>query len=174
MNTYSTGLVSGIIFGVLFFAIMCIVRKLRGKNYMEQFDERQLLVRFRAYQISFFVLLAAIAADTCLKVYGIAFYEDPLGEFAAVIAAIGVFTVINIRNDAFLALNRNKKSLLLLYGVICLAQLLSTIRFIEDNMLIENGKLTTRCISPLVLILFLMVFVLMLLPKKDQGEPEEE
>lgn len=174
MKGFSSGLATGIIFAVLFFLIMIIARMLRGKQAFEVYDERQLQSRFKAYQVSFFVLLCGIGIDACMKLYGLTFYEDPLGEFTAIMAAVGVFAVMNIRNGSFLALNRKRKPFLLLYGVICLCQFLGTIGYWRDGELVADGKLTVRCVSPILLVLFLVIFVMMLIPQNEQEELEEE
>lgn len=170
MNTYSSGMASGILFGVLFVAILCAVKLIRGKNVMEEYDERQLLARFKAYQISFYILLCGIIIDACLKMFRFDFYEDPLGELTAVMTAVVVFAVISIRQDAFTGLHTKRKPLLLLYGVICLSQFLGTVGYIMHGELIENGRLTVRCISPVTLAVFLIVFVMMLMQRNETGE----
>ena len=118
MKTYSQGLAFGIIFAVLFVVIYILVRKGRGKDAFEQFDERQLAFRGKAYQAGFFVFMAGIGIDACLKMMGLTFYEDPLGEFTALFAALIVFAAQAIRYDSFKGFNKDSRSLVIIYVIV--------------------------------------------------------
>ncbi len=175
MNGYSMGIASGIIFAFLFFVILFIVQKSRGKDAIEKYDERQLQARFKAYQTGFFVLVFGVCADACIKMLGAAFYEDPLGEFAALLIAVGFFAVQAIRHDAFIALNRSSKNTLILYGIIVFAQLINAANSITSGELVRDGKLSIHCVSLLCSGLFIMVFVMVLIKyRRGQAEGEDE
>ncbi len=174
MSAYSSGLALGIIFAVLFVAIVMIVRKMRGDNCTEQFDERQLLARNKAYQFGFFAFLVAVCIDACLKLTGIAPYFDPVGEFAAVFVAVTVFAIQAIRQDAFMALNRRWRSQLILYIVICIMQFLSAASYLKEGTLVQDGKLTLKCVGPLCGIVFLVIVVVMVIHHHNEAVQMEE
>ena len=174
MNEYSVGLASGIIFGVLFLGVWIIFRKLRGQAAMEQFDEKQVTDRYKAYKIGFFALIICIAADAMLKLFGMSFYEEPVGDFIAVFIAIGVFACRAVMSDAYFAPGASMKKFILLYGVICFAQLINTLRSFSDHEMILDGKLTIHCVSPLCLILFSVIMVTVLIRARQLKYDEEE
>ena len=149
MNEYSIGLACGIIFGVLFLVIWFAFRKAKGIDPMEKFDERQIADRYKAYKSGFFALLIFVAADALLKMFGVSLFEEPVGECIAVFIAVGVFACRAVMSDAYFAPGKSMRNFILLYGVICFAQLLNTVRSFTDHELIRDGRLTIHCISPL-------------------------
>ena len=174
MNTYGQGLFFGIAFAVLLVVVWSVIRKLNGKEYMDKYDERQLLARSRAYQAGFFTFMAGIMLDACMKLFGISVFEDPTGEFAALFAALIVFEVIAIRHDAFLGLNRKWKSQVILYAVITGLQLLNTVRAVQDGDLVHNGRLTLQCVSPMCMVTFGVVLAAMLLHHYSEAREMQE
>ena len=172
MNEYSIGLACGIIFGVLFLVIWFAFRKAKGIDPMEKFDERQIADRYKAYKSGFFALLIFVAADALLKMFGVSLFEEPVGECIAVFIAVGVFACRAVMSDAYFAPGKSMRNFILLYGVICFAQLLNTVRSFTDHELIRDGRLTIHCISPLCLILFLVIMIAVgkgLLPAAARG-----
>ena len=165
MNEYSIGLASGIIFGVLFLAIWAIFRKAKGLDPMEKFDERQITDRYKAYKSGFFALL---------KMFGVSLFEEPVGECIAIFIAVGVFAIRAVMSDAYFAPGKSMRNIIVLYGVICFAQLVNTVRSFTDHQLIHNGRLTIHCISPLCLILFLVIMVAVLIRARQLKFEEEE
>ena len=163
MNEYSIGLACGIIFGVLFLVIWFAFRKAKGIDPMEKFDERQIADRYKAYKSGFFALLIFVAADALLKMFGVSLFEEPVGECIAVFIAVGVFACRAVMSDAYFAPGKSMRNFILLYGVICFAQLLNTVRSFTDHELIRDGRLTIHCISPLCLILFLVIMIAVLI-----------
>ena len=174
MNEYSIGLACGIIFGVLFLVIWFAFRKAKGIDTMEKFDERQIADRYKAYKSGFFALLIFVAADALLKMFGVSLFEEPVGECIAVFIAVGVFACRAVMSDAYFAPGKSMRNFILLYGVICFAQLLNTVRSFTDHELIRDGRLTIHCISPLCLILFLVIMIAVLIRARQLKYEEEE
>ena len=133
MNEYSIGLACGIIFGVLFLVIWFAFRKAKGIDPMEKFDERQIADRYKAYKSGFFALLIFVAADALLKMFGVSLFEEPVGECIAVFIAVGVFACRAVMSDAYFAPGKSMRNFILLYGVICFAQLLNTVKRRSDH-----------------------------------------
>lgn len=171
MNAYGQGLFFGIAFAVLAVAVMCVIRKVNGKEYLDKYDERQLLARSRAYQAGFFTFMICIGLDAFMKIFDVSIFEDPMGEFTALFAALIVFAVTAIRHDAFLGLNRKWKSQVILYTIITLLQLFNTVTAFRDGELIRDGKLTLKCISPLCMLTFGIVLIAMIM--RRFGEERE-
>ena len=163
MSSYGGGIVFGIAFALLFLGIWYTVRKMRGDDCKEMFEERQLSARSLAYQTGFFTFMGGICIDACLKLAGIAFYHDPLGEFAALFAALIVFAVQAVRHDAFVALNRKWKTQVILYSFITLAQLINTVTAAKEGSLVQDGKLSLQCIGPLCFMTFLIITIMLII-----------
>lgn len=167
MNTYNQGIVFGIIFAVLFLVIIILLRKAQGKEGFDKFDERQIVARGKAFQFGFFALMIVICIDACLKMVDMAFYEDPLGEFAAIFIALIVFAAQSIRYDAFKGYNKNGRSLIIIYVVVTISQLFNTISEINSGSLVADGKLTLSCISPICLVTFASVLLMVLIKQRS-------
>ncbi|MBQ5568411.1 MAG: hypothetical protein IIT41_04120 [Oscillospiraceae bacterium] len=94
MNYYLMGIWVGIIIGL---AIYLITRKTT-----EDYDERQLVIRGKAYKVGFLSTLGAGAVygfiSTVLKR---PLAEDGIAVFFILLFGVGVFVVYCIMNDAF-------------------------------------------------------------------------
>ncbi len=174
MSEYSVGLASGIIFALLFLAIWIIFRKSKGLSAMEQFDERQVTDRYKAYKSGFFALVICITADAMLKMFGISLYEEPVGDFIAVFIAVGIFAARAVMSDAYFAPGADMRKFIVLYGVICFAQLVNTLRSVTNDAIVQNGKLTIHCVSPLCLVLFMVILIAVLVRARQLKYEEEE
>ena len=175
MSTYSAGIAAGITFAAVFLIIWILFRRLRGKACEEQFDERQLYARGRAYQAGFLTFTCCICIDACLKMFGTAPYEDPLGEFTALFIAVTVFAIEAIRHDAFKGFHTKSRNYILLYFGVVLAQLVSTVSSFLDGRLVEDGILTLRCVSPVCMIAFTIILILLIRKSiRERSELAEE
>ena len=162
MRTYSAAIAAGISFAAVFLIIWVLFRRLRGKACMEQFDERQLYARGRAYQAGFLTFTCCICIDACLKMFGTAPYEDPLGEFTALFIAVTVFAIEAIRHDAFKGFHKNSRNYILLYFGVVLSQLVSTASSFLEGRLVEDGLLTLRCVSLVSAVTFSIILILLI------------
>ena len=106
--------------------------------------------------------------------FGVSLFEEPVGECIAVFIAVGVFACRAVMSDAYFAPGKSMRNFILLYGVICFAQLLNTVRSFTDHELIRDGRLTIHCISPLCLILFLVIMIAVLIRARQLKYEEEE
>lgn len=146
--------------------------KRAGSSFDNQFDERQLISRNKAYTASFFVTLLCLLADIILKMTGKAFYYDPLGELICIFIGITVFSVLAIRNDAFIVPKKQPKSNLILYFVITLIQFGNAFIEYRNGTMTEGGKLTVSCLSAVCGLTFAVILVTMLM-KLRQDTAEE-
>lgn len=155
---YYIGIVVGIIAGLASVALLAtIAKKLGGKVTMvkskkcEEYDERQLVVRSKAYKYAFFTLmLYVILVEIINELLGITLLCSFGGTWIGVCIAIAVFVVYCVMNDAYISLNENKRGILILFGGIALLNLVVTIagilhneyEFIDKVQIMQDGVLT--------------------------------
>ena len=171
MNSHSNGLIYVIAFVVIFFCLAVITAKLRGDNAVDHFDERQLFLRGKAYKAGLITFVICILADAFLKMLNLAPYVDPLGEFAALFAALIVFAGTAIRHDAFAGYNIKWRSFVVIYIIVTVMQLVNSVSQYLQGTLVSDGKLTMECMSVLCFITFAAILVMLLLKyRHDRNE----
>lgn len=117
---------------------------------MNDYDERQILARGRAFMWGFFSLMI------CLMVYGltdmlIELWCDTLtGCIICICVSLIVFAVICIRQDAFAGIGQKRKRNLTVLLVLTAANLLFGVSHIIDGDLLRDGLLSFRSVSLIV------------------------
>ncbi len=112
---------AGVIVGALAMAcvILLVRRCTRHKGFCRgEYDERQLAARGRAYQAGFFTVLIWEMLFACVDAAGIWPCADYVGIFLGAFLGIAVFAVSAILQDAYLSLNAECKSFVLLGAVV--------------------------------------------------------
>lgn len=166
----------GIICGLAICVIIGLIFRLRrGKTSNQgkiEYDERQLLARGKAYKAGFFVTLIYCLLFAALSVTELPFFQSVTGMLIGVFLGIAVFAVTAIHNDAYLGLNENKRSFLILGVFVAVADLIIGVCNGLDGTLVENGQLTFDCLNLMVGILFTII-VAALLIHDHQAKKEE-
>lgn len=117
---------------------------------MNDYDERQILARGRAFMWGFFSLMI------CLMVYGLAdmliepWCDTLTGCIICICVSLIVFAVICIRQDAFAGIGQNRKRNLTVLLVLTVANLLFGASHIIDGDMLEDGLLCFRSVSLIV------------------------
>lgn len=174
MNHFNLGIISGIIFGVLILAIARWFRKRRGERILQEYDERQLQARSSAYATAFMVVLILICIDGLIKLAGITWYEEPFGEFAAIMIGLIVFAYKAVMNDAFLGNNEEAggKNFKLLYLLVGFSQ--ATIGLTSLDEMVADGIITMHALCLVTGLTFLSVAAMMIYHERCQKAEEEE
>ena len=117
---------------------------------MNDYDERQILARGRAFMWGFFTLML------CLMAYG---FTDMLiepwcdtltGCIICICVSLLVFASICIRQDAFAGIGRNRKRNQTVLLVLTLANLFFGARNLMEGDIVVDGLLTFRSVSLIV------------------------
>ncbi len=122
-------------------------KEVRGMN---DYDERQILARGRAFMWGFFSLII------CLMVYGLTdmliepWCDTLTGCIICCCVSLIVFAVICIGQDAFAGIGRNRKRNLTVLLVVTAANLLFGVSHIIDGDLLRDGVLSFRSVSLIV------------------------
>jgi len=159
-------------------AVALLIRKKISKQNTH-YDERQLMLRAAGYRIGFIGTIAAVFVLIFLYSFdgGIEDVIEPaLSMFIAVMIGIVVFAVYCIRKGAFLQINANGNSYIILLLVIIVLNGALGIWRMVDGTLWENGVMMfTRGGSNLVLAIgFFIVLVALLADNtRRKGEAAE-
>lgn len=122
-------------------------KEVRGMN---DYDERQILARGRAFMWGFFSLMI------CLMVYGLTdmlmepWCDTLTGCIICICVSLLVFASICIRQDAFAGIGQKRKRNLMVLLVLTLANLLFGVTHIIDGDLLRDGVLSFRSVSLIV------------------------
>lgn len=171
MNYYLLGFCVGVVIALV---ILAFAKKSRG-----EFDERQVLVRGKAYQIGFFTSLGAGA------VYGIAsallkrqLAEDSVAVFFVLLVGVGAFVVNCIMNDAFFAVSEKMKPALLVIVIVVsiIAQSFTIADNIIDGTLLREDGVISSSAMPIVSCAFFIAVLAALAIKliKSRKESDDE
>lgn len=164
--------VIGLVIGLLVVAICLAVSK-KGDETKNQFDERQELVRGIGFKYGFFTLMISNAVLLFLKVLEVPLFSNlEVAMTASIVVGVAVFASYCIWNDGYFALNENRKSLLIMLGLIGLMNIVIGIGNLMAGVVIENGALTFRSTNLFCALLFLVIFVVLLLKQIKDGKEE--
>lgn len=171
MNTGSAT-VLGIMVGVMIAAFF-LARKSRKKEC--EYDEMQLKIRAKGYQIGFFtalilILLLVFAFEMNL----ITFATPGFAVYAVLIVSVTVFAIYCILHDAFLSISGNAKSYLGIFGMVVLIQGFVTVRYAVKGELLENGQLTFGGGAPALMFVCFLAILITLIVKTIRNRKEAE
>jgi len=153
---FFTGLIIVLIVALV---IALIVKK---KNGPAKYDERQELLRGRAFKYAFLVLIAYLCLNGLLQVgTGLEWADLMTSSFIGICLSVTVFVVICIMNDAYFAFNQKPKFYLVMFGVLIAVNLTIGIFNLtnEDVRFVTDGKLNFHVLSFIVVVIFLAVFI---------------
>ena len=120
----------------------------------------------------FFALMGSNAVLLLLSVLEVSLFSNmEVAMTASILVGVAVFASYCIWNDGYFALNENRESMLIMFGLIGAMNLVIGIGNLVSGAIIENGALTFRCINLFCALLFLVVFVVLLIKQiKDRKE----
>lgn len=140
---------------------------------MNDYDERQILARGRAFMWGFFSLMI------CLMVYGLTdmliepWCDTLTGCIICICVSLIVFAVICIRQDAFAGIGQKRKRNLTVLLVLTAANLFFGVSHIIDGDLLRDGLLSFRSVSLIVgATTGLVLLVYWFHGLRDRGETE--
>ena len=172
-----TEFVIGVIAGIITVAIVFkIAYKLTGKSYFnsENYDERQELVRGKAYRYAFFtglfldlVWMLTTELTSALPV------TDSLALFIIMMISIDVYAIYSVVNDAYFGVGTNSKRYTWFLLVVVAINLTGGITTIVNHGIALPLGLTGSA-NLVVAIAFLPIFAAMGLKAMKTGEEESE
>ncbi|MBQ3036114.1 MAG: hypothetical protein IJD31_04200 [Lachnospiraceae bacterium] len=169
---FKVAFVIGLAVGLLVVAI-CVAATKKGDDIKNQFDERQELVRGKGFKYGFFTMMISNAALLVLKILEIPLFSNmEVAMTASIVIGVSVFASYCIWNDGYFALNENRKSLLIMFGLISTLNLVIGIGNVFAGVIIENGAFTFRSTNLFCALMFIAVFIVMLAKHIKDGKEE--
>lgn len=155
---FSLDAVTGFI--AVFVVIILIKYVLGRKNYRFggcNYDERQLLARGKAYKYGYFSLLLC---TMLIAISDIKMLFSVSGFFIGICISIFIFAIVCIKEDAYMSLTENAKGINLMFALIALINLASSVPALSDKkLLLDHGVLSVRCMNLTCAILFTLILV---------------
>ena len=149
-----------------------ITSKLR-KNQTPKYDERQEIVRGKAYKYAFFTMLIFGALYMyCSLFVGRELLLASVALMIDMFIGLVVYVVYCIWNEAFATINGISKSYIIFLACTVVLNLGNAIGTIKDGSIIANGTLTLDSISLVCAISLTIVLVTMLVKKLMNREAE--
>ena len=157
---------------IVMVAAWALTRKARCND---KFDEMQLKIRSRGYQIGFFTALGLMMVLAFLLETGCITVVTPgLLALTALMISVTVFAVYCITHEAFLSIRGDGKNHILLYAVIIIVEIVNIVRHAVMGTMLENGKLEFGVGAGIVMCVCFAVILATLIVKKIRVGKEAE
>ena len=157
-TSYLWGVAVGVLVGVIIVAIAFTYNKKKtGSVVGGDFDERQQLLRGKAFQAGFFTMMIFSFLYWVLVrlVLERPLMEDGLSALVSVMVGVGVFGFYCILHDAFFTVQNKPRNYIILFAATTLCQIPAAINNIQNGRVVENGVLTFGVIPIVCAVLFL-------------------
>ena len=158
---------------IVMVAAWALTRKARCQD---KFDEMQLKIRAKGYQIGFFtalglmMVLAFLLETECITIV-----TPGLLALTALMIAVTVFAIYCITHEAFLSIRGDGKNHIALYAVIVIVEIINVVRHAVMGTMLENGKLEFGVGAGIVMcVCFLSILVTLIVKKMKSGKEAEE
>ncbi len=170
--TIGTIMAIGIMVGVMI-AAWFLSRKSLKKEC--EYDEMQLKIRAKGYQIGFYTALFLMLVLILLSELNLLTLATPgFAVFTALLISVTVFAVYCILHDAFLAVRGNANRYFGLFGIITLLEGVSAVRYLMKGEMLEGGKLAFGGGAPAVMFICFLAILITLIVKTARNRKEAE
>ena len=140
-----------------------------------EYDEMQLKIRAKGYQIGFYTALILMLVLVLLsELNWLTFMTAGFAVYTALIISVTVFAVYCILHNAFLAIHGNANRYFLLFGIITLLQGISAVRYMRAGEMVEGGKLTFGGGAPALMCICFLAILITLIVKTVRNRKEAE
>ena len=180
-NKTGLSLLLGIVTGLLFVRLFLVISKNEDRSetkYGEgqgsvRYDERQELVRGRAYTYGFYTFGIYNGIMSILSMGDIPIpAEQGVLFFVGIVIAGAVMITYSILKDGYFALNENRKTLLIIFCIVAIINFVGGMNGLHLGTVIREGKLALGSMNFFCCGLFLYIFVL--LAAKSMLDKREE
>lgn len=173
MTANTMGTIVGLVVGLIITAILITIFNKDGKLKTE-YDERQKIVRGRAYKYGFYgmvianaIMLLIFTSDVDLSVLGMAQY------FIPILVGVVVQVTYCIFNDGYVGLNTNMTRFILIMAGVAAFNLFVGLGAQADGEISENGVLQGPFCNLLCAALFLIMAIELIIKKIMDGKTGE-
>ena len=172
---FNNGMFIGIFVAVI---IVLMIRKKRMKNNVYKYDERQELLRGRAYKASFMAIIYFIALVIFAEfLFDRVFFDHWTFGILTIIVGVTVNVVYSIFCDSYFYVNMDKKRYTVFLAIVGVINLVSGIMVAKNMGILENGMISFRALNLFVaLMLAIMLGAIIIkerINRKEEIESEE-
>lgn len=155
---YEFGVFCGVFVGIFLVAIL--IRLMRNDRCLKgKYDERQEIVRGRAYKIGFYVLLVGITAEIFLNNFISSYISNNILNFAVLCIGVLSYACYCIWNEAYFALNDNPKKFLIISALIGIVNITSGLVAIVHEDVVLTDAFPSGITNILCGFLFIVIFI---------------
>ena len=175
MNEYALGVMFGILTAVLIVSIFSYVKR-RKTGRCDDYDERQQLIRGKAYQHAFIVTLCVAALyGGLVAITERPYMADGVAPLLVTFIGVGAFGAESILRDAFYTAKNRPKTYILLYIACILSQIAGAMGHFHAHDLVLDGVLTMNVLPLACIVLFSVILICLVVkaarkPKEDDDE----
>lgn len=155
---YTVGMFCGVFFGIFLVAILIRLMR-KDRSLKGKYDERQEIVRGRAYKIGFYVLLIGIAAEIFLNNFISSYISSNILNFAVLCFGVLAYACYCIWNEAYFALNDSPKRFLIISAFIGIINIGSGLVAIAHEEVVLTDPFPTGITNLLCGFLFIVIFI---------------
>ena len=173
MNT-GTFFAVGLMVGVIVMIVTCSLSRKKQKTECE-YDEMQLKIRAKGYQIGFYTaLLLMMILILLLELNWLTVVTPGFAMFTALLINVTTFAVYCILKDAFLSIRGKANSYFWISGIIIAIEGFVTVRHIIDGDMLENGKLAFGNGAPALTGICFLAILITLIVKTVRNRKEAD
>ena len=140
-----------------------------------EYDEMQLKIRAKGYQIGFYTALFLMFVLILLwELNWLTVVTPGFVIYTALLISVTVFAVYCILNDAFLAIRGNANRYFWLFGLVIVFDGIVVVRHMINGEMLECGKLTFGSGAPAVMVVCFLAILITLFVKTVRNRKEAE
>jgi hypothetical protein len=161
-TAYLWGVAVGVIVGVIIVALIFTYNKKKtGSVVGGDFDERQQLMRGKAFQAGFFTMLffSFLYWVLVTLVLQRPLMEDGLSALICGLVGVGVFGIDCVIHDAFFTVQNKPKNYIILFTATTISQIPAAINNIQAGRVVQNGVLTFSAVPIVCAVLFVSILI---------------
>ncbi len=170
----SVGITTGIIIGLVIAAVLIKAANMNHKMKTD-YDERQRLIRGKAYMYAFYTV---VIYQVLMVILSIGEIELPIEryalDFVGIILGCIVLGVYSIWNDVYWGLNNNKKKYAAIFVVATFFNLLPVVGQAMSGTLVVDGKIGLPILNIMVLIMMAVLGIELLIKRALNNRTTEQ
>ncbi len=166
----AVGIFVGILLAIIIFKFANTDKKVKTK-----YDERQENIRNKGYVYSFYTMIAFETVFICLGIAQVTFpFAEYLLHLAAILAGCLVLCIYSICKDVYWGMNNNKKSYLIVFALLFLANLFPVVNAFLDGTIKTEGIDSLPIVNIMVVIWLAIIGCAFLVKKVTESKEEED
>jgi len=158
--------------------VVFLIRYLSRKKWGPcEYDERQMLVRGKAFKAAFLTLVIYLSVDGLLSAFTeIRWANTFVVDYIGIGLALEVYAIICILKDAYFPLREKPGRYLTLFGILIVCSgFVSLAGYLDGEPFITDGMLNYRSINPVIFVAFTGIFIALAVRRAaDKKRSDEE